>query len=174
MKTLLIVVVVAFALVGVVAVGLVGYIAVLGWRFKRRNPHAREAVALRTRVDATVTAGSYDSAIHSYRQLRELVVTYPSEPDLVRYLMGAAEMIARTAADRRDVATANELFRDAREITHVTAMPVLRDLVPTFLHQDHGRALACVELLARLAERYPKQSWIYWSAKRAFSESAMS
>lgn len=173
MKTLLLVVAVLFALVGVVAVGLVGYLVVLGWRFNRRNPHARDAIALRTRVDATITGGGYDSAVHNYRQLRELVVTYPSEPELVRYLMGAAEMIARTAADRRDVATANELFRDAREVTHVTAMPVLRDLLSSFLHQDHDSALACVELLARLAERYPKQSWIYWSAKRAFSESVM-
>jgi hypothetical protein len=169
LKALLVLAVLVLALVGLVTIGLLAYVVFAVVRFNRRNPHARDASIMRRRADAQIAEGAYDDGVRIYRELRELVTAHLNEPELIRYLMGAAETIARTAASRRDLATATELFRDAQEVTHVAVMPVLRELLPAFLRQDRGKALVCVELLARLAERYPKQTWIYWSAKRTFS-----
>jgi hypothetical protein len=167
LKVLLVAVAVVVALV----IGFFAYVLFLNVRFNRRNPHAHAAATLRKRVDAQAGAGAYDDAVCTYRDLRDLASIHAVEPELVRYLMEAAETIARAAGDRRDVAVAAELYDDVQNVTHVRVMPVLRELVRALLPHDRGKALVCVELLSRLSETYPKQTWLYLVAANRFGRS---
>lgn len=169
MTTLMFVAVLTLAVLGLLVVGFFAYLGFINVRFNRRNPHAHAAVSLRKRVDAQVRSGLYEDGIRIYRELRDLVESHPREPELIRYLMEAARPLAKAAGDRQDLATANELYRDARDVERVETMHILSELLRIFVHRDRGKALACVELLRRLAERHPEQTLIYWSAQHEFS-----
>jgi len=169
MRTLIFVAILALALLGLLVVGFFAYLGFINVRFNRRNPHAHAAASLRKRVDAQLRSGLYEDGIHIYRELRDLVEAHPREPDLIRYLMEAARPLAQAAGDRQDLATATELYRDASDVERVETMHVLSELLRIFVYRDRGKALACVELLRRLADRYPEQTLIYWAAQHEFS-----